>query len=254
MLTTIYFMSHGCSSLPGVKLKSGVLKLLFVSFHWQTVADSSLNFSLNSITPPLSPQVVQMVWREQTSRRGWRDCREYTVAGHRKAHHIWLRLSGECCLNYHYNAPKLPANRSCTAHSLEGHVLPDWWWWQWKGCCCCWVKNVCVCVYDGVMVRMLVSFCNGTDRWSGFDRELVLISPPLSGVKWDKVDETKSTHWQQSCWKERALSFLFDFFFFLTLRHLQSRTKSADSGLCLLCVNNWLLERVLEEVREEQIQ
>lgn len=40
---------------------------------------------------------------------------------------------------------------------------------------------VCVCVYDGLMVRMLVSFCNSNDRWSGFDRKLVLISPFLWG-------------------------------------------------------------------------
>ena len=37
---------------------------------------------------------------------------------------------------------------------------------------------------------MLVSFSNSTDRWSRFGLKVVLISPLLSGVKWDKVDET----------------------------------------------------------------
>lgn len=77
---------------------------------------------------------------------------------------------------------------------------------------------------------MLVSFSNSTDRWSRFGLKVVLISPPLWG-EMGKVNETTSSHWL-----ERKSSELFVPFFF-TLRHLTSRTKSADSGLCLFRVN-----------------
>lgn len=51
---------------------------------------------------------------------------------------------------------------------------------------------------------MLVSFSDSTDRWSRFGLKVVLISLSLSlsGVKWDKVDETTYSHCLEICWKE----------------------------------------------------
>ena len=151
--------------------------------HFFPLANSPWMFSeilpFSSNTPPPSPQVVQMAWQEQTPWRAWWDCRQYTRARRRprQAHHIWQRHSGECCLNYHCTAPNYQLTEAASQPPW-GPVEPDWWWWQWKGWCW-WVKCM-----------MLVSFSNSTDRWSRFGLKVVLISPLLSGVKWDKVDET----------------------------------------------------------------
>lgn len=215
---------------------------LLLSFHWPTVAVLWI-FPLNSNTHPLSPQVVQMAWQEQTPCRAWWDCRQTVHPGRalvtpstpHMAETLWWVLSE---LSLYFS--QLPANRSCITTSLrarrtrlvvkgvEGRLVVG--------------KNACVwlCVWWFEAV-MLVSFSNSTDRWNRFDLKVVLISPSLWGEMgqsgWDNL------HSLSGKLLERKSAELFVWFF------SHSDIYQVEQSLLTLVYvcsvrTNWLLERV----------